>query len=720
MPITMQGSWTVKVKSKSAAFKQRFVIQGSDGADGTYDGEVSTPEVAVTGAQWTISIQHQPGKGKPWLPSAERLTTPVQAAGKTSFDIRSNDTGADQDYNDLILTCSTPTNFLKHVIYGRVKSYSGFCKFNPCFPYYVVIDTLEQLRDWYANPTWRPLLEELYPDRVRPLRKRPIIEGPPIPEPDPAPFRPLMIPLGEPPVEIQEPSADDGGEIQALAAPAVAESRVLGSASFATAVQARDLARFKDRFRLACTVKNQPGLLLRFLEYDRTSEELLGGPYTGTGDRQVLGLAVTDEQGNYIFCFKRTLGDIVEEIGDQVAGGPPFLTQLRPDVLVQVVSGGGPGDDVLFETALHADIPNLKRIDLCIPEGKINPGPSACQGGRAIQAIGNVFTLPGSGNTLDAAGRITATHFAAPKITRGAWVGRLDLFACFFEKPQVAYYTVRHRRPGGTWSFVDETYRHLFIPLLGQPNHPGHKVGPFTQSLHVDGGPAQNVPAYNNIESDPRWVATHRLRKVRLSSWHYAPNSDPGTVLFKIEGYTAAGNKVAGAEDTIRLYIDNRPVEGDVDNLKMIDPVTLEEIAPGECGLFDLPALNHPLIVRFRADHPGGFMQSYSLGVIRGSNTPVPVSDNTAPVQPLSLTYSEATHGNTFFGTLDAVGPDGAGYVVAELQPDSGSWLPPGKDFCAFAFEVFGTPRVTDGYSLGGSRRLDVELVGIQYTPPSP
>jgi hypothetical protein len=61
-----------------------------------------------------------------------------------------------------------------------------------------------------------------------------------------------------------------------------------------------DFAKYKDKFKLICTVENQPGLLLRFLEYDRTVDELAGGPYTGTGNRQILGLAVTDEQGNYM------------------------------------------------------------------------------------------------------------------------------------------------------------------------------------------------------------------------------------------------------------------------------------------------------------------------------------------------------------------------------------------------------------------------------------
>ena len=169
----------------------------------------------------------------------------------------------------------------------------------------------------------------------------------------------------------------------------------------------------------------------------------------------MLGLAVTDEQGNYIFRFTQTLAEIAAEASDIVAGGSSLAIQPRPDLIVQAISGGTAG--VLYESALYPDVPNLKRIDICVPFDILNPGPTACQGGRAIQSIGNVWTIPGVGNTLDADGRITATDPTGPIITRGAWVGRLDLFACFLDL-DVAYYTIRFRRPGGGWAFVQELY----------------------------------------------------------------------------------------------------------------------------------------------------------------------------------------------------------------------------------------------------------------------
>jgi hypothetical protein len=503
------------------------------------------------------------------------------------------------------------------------------------------------------------------------------------------------------------------------AATQVKATRVdIGAAKVASvASYASEIAKYKDLFKPACVIKPQPGLLLRFLEYDRTAAELVGGPYTGTGARQVLGLAVTDERGNYIFRFSWSLAQLESEAADFVTAGASLATQLRPDLIAQVISGTAAG--TLYESALYPDVPNLTRIDLCIPDNVLNPGPSACQGGRAIQSIGNIWTLAGVGNTLDSAGRITATNPTGPIITRGAWVGRLDMFACFLDQPTVEYYTIRFRKPGSGWAFVQELYRHIKIADIGLPGYIGTKVGPDTRSLAVDGGAKVNVPSYLNIESNAEWIATHRLRKIQLTSAIYenalyAPGDSPRSVDFKIEGYNAAGDKVAGAEDSIRLYIDNRPVTGDISGIAMGATV------PGECALFELASANAALTARFKADQAGGFVQEYHLDVIRGSNTSVPVSDTTAPVQPLSVAYSEPVHGNFFFGTLNGVGPDADRYVVAELQANAGAWLPADKNFCAFAFRLHATPRTTNGYGLTPGGYLDFELVGISYTPPGP
>ncbi len=714
MSITMQGSWTVAVKSQNASYKQRFLIQGSDNADGIYIvGNNPPPPLDVTGAQWTITIQHLPrGRGASWRQSAERLGTPVRSGGTVRFDILYNDSGGDQDYDDLILTCSMPESPSEYVIHGTVRSYSGRCLFNPCFPYDIVIDLPEQLDRALRYSPIRDILGEHYPDRIRAFEKRPPV---PEPEPDPRSFRPLMIPLGiapsgRNPLSLRTNRATE--ETEAAIRSPLWEKRPLW----------RELLKYRDKFIHRCPVKKQPGLLLRFIEYDRTASELGGGPYTGTGNRKILGLAATDEQGNYIFRFSWTLADISDEIGDQPVGGGPTATELRPDLIVQVVSGTEEGPDFLFETALLANIPNLKRVNLCIPEKALQPGPPACQGKRAIQSIGNIWTLTGVGNSLDAEGRITATNPNGPRIVRGAWNGILDLFACFvdFEKTAnpVKFYTIRYRRPGGEWRFVRQPYSHIKIADIGSPDYTGTKVGPFTTlPLRVDGGSPRHVEYYLNIESDPEWILTKRTRKIRLSSALYEnslylPEEEPRTVEFRIDGYDENGNPVPDATDSIKLYLDSRPVSGE------IKAITLDGETGGECALFNLPAADSILATTFRVRQPGGFVQSYQLSVLRGSGTPVSVNDVVAPVQPLSLEYDETVHGDAFHGTADAVAPDLDDYVTAELQPASGSWLPTGTTFCAFAFEIHARPRTTNGYGLPGSRGLDVELVGISHTTP--
>ena len=132
MYITMQGNWTVSVKSKSAAFAQRFTISGAATNNGTYTGDTGTPAVHVTGSLWTINIQNNPGSG--FQNSDARIKFPSIIGGNIIFDIQSNDAGADLDFDDLILTCSTPNTGNEYVMYGNATCYSGPCYFNPCYP----------------------------------------------------------------------------------------------------------------------------------------------------------------------------------------------------------------------------------------------------------------------------------------------------------------------------------------------------------------------------------------------------------------------------------------------------------------------------------------------------------------------------------------------------------------------------------------------------------
>ena len=176
MSISMQGTWTITVKSKHAAYNQRFVVQGStNGKDGVHAGSIGT-SVVVAGPQWSVAVENDQGTGN-WVPSNERISTPATIGGMLAFDIKSDDGGGsggnDRDYDDLVLTCSLVPSDSEFVLYGKVRSYSGLCRFNPCFPLpYVVIDTPGVLQRSLADARIRGAIEALYPERLRRFEKQ--------------------------------------------------------------------------------------------------------------------------------------------------------------------------------------------------------------------------------------------------------------------------------------------------------------------------------------------------------------------------------------------------------------------------------------------------------------------------------------------------------------------------------------------------------------------
>ena len=570
MTLGMQGSWTVSVKSKSAAFAQRFRIQGStNGVDGVYTGEVSTPAVFVTGSQWGITIEHNPAGPVSWTASRMRFTNPSVSSGQFHVDIQSDDGGGvDEDFNDLILTASMPLSSSEYIVYGNVKTYRGVCLLNPCYPFwYYVIDTPLQLKRLLEYEPARRVIEKLYPERVKPVLRRPF------PEPDPGPFRPMMIPTGlsdEPGIVVTggqtpanlPPKPTKRATKAALETAATAGASASLSLEASMAVQSSlvdradllAIARLKDRIPLFCETKPASETLLRFIEYDRTDAEKLGDPYTGDGDRQVLGLTATDEFGNYIFRFSQSLSDIVSEISD-VGLGESLATQIRPDVIVQIMHSLP--EDVSYETAPYYNIPNIRRIDLCVPEDKLGHRPT-CQGGRAIQEIGDIFVIPNPDSTLHADGTISNTGTSGPTVNHAAWTGVLDIHACFLDtEPKVKYYVMRYRREGETdFSFINEAYFHL----KQQPDATwlNTKVGPDPRSLRVNGTaqPKQVVDSYLNIEEDSEWAFADRDIKLALNTAVYQPVS--GKVEIRIEGYDASGEFVPGA-DRHDLAHDRQP-----------------------------------------------------------------------------------------------------------------------------------------------------------------
>jgi hypothetical protein len=103
---TLYGKWRIQVKSRHAAFPQRFIVLGAAVGDGTYPGDPSASEIAVegfTGQTWILKIQNNPGSG--FVDSQEHVGTPIHSGGISTLEIASNDQGNDQDFNDLVLVC---------------------------------------------------------------------------------------------------------------------------------------------------------------------------------------------------------------------------------------------------------------------------------------------------------------------------------------------------------------------------------------------------------------------------------------------------------------------------------------------------------------------------------------------------------------------------------------------------------------------------------------
>ena len=194
MYITMQGNWSVTVKSKESSPPMRFIISSATSGNGTHNTVVGST-VKVTGNLWTISVQHDHGTG--FSPSYARIKFPVLSGGNYSFDIESNDDKNDQIFDDLILTCSTPNTGNEYLMYGNVSCYSGLCYFNPCYPGWLVIETAAALEQALKNPVLAGIIKNLYPERVPPV----IVDPNP---PDPGPFKPVIINMASTSSQLEE------------------------------------------------------------------------------------------------------------------------------------------------------------------------------------------------------------------------------------------------------------------------------------------------------------------------------------------------------------------------------------------------------------------------------------------------------------------------------------------------------------------------------------
>lgn len=669
MYITMQGNWTVTVKSKSAAFDQRFVIRGATSGNGVHAGTQEN-SVNVTGNQWAIAVQNDPGSG--FQLSDSKITFPRKVGNRYQFDIQTNDAGGDQDFNDLILTCSTPATIFDYILYGNVTLYSGKCFINPCWQFPIVIDTYEGLLAALKNPKIKDLIVEKYPERIPDL----VGPEPPNPQPDPTYFRPIVLEHGESKAtsktrhffEVKETGVSAGNKGKTKKSINTENIELIKSEAYQRGFdkpRLTDQALVKDISDLLlwhCHKEPARHISLTFEEYDPTFSELNGGAYVGNGNRELLGDTITDRHGNYIFRFKRfrffpPFGTTPETTfttapdwsfnNDLVA--QPFYFD-NPDIIVKV-NAGSPLE-VVYESAPYYDIPHLKRINLCFPKSRVRP-TSMCFNGNLIGSLGNVFIggnqntsastsqllRDGYNNVLTADGKVTV-HSSLSGIAPlecAAWRGTVDMKGCMYDlskspsQNKVEWYTIRVKRAGTSqWEFVSQNYKHPRFSKRALPNYTGDDVGPFLRNLKVDGGTAVSRPAYINIQREvyaegQDWEFSNLDRYMRLVTSLYDKKAggirEPGTHYVRVDGYDASGNPVPGATDMIALFIHNIPLNMDINGNGSpnfsLSPMVLDDssIIYDACGLYRLAddEMRTPLQFSYIADDPYGFLNSYTL-----------------------------------------------------------------------------------------------------------
>jgi hypothetical protein len=253
------------------------------------------------------------------------------------------------------------------------------------------------------------------------------------------------------------------------------------------------------------------------------------------------------------------------------------------------------------------------------------------------------------------------------------------------------------------------------------PGYTGTAVGSTLRAVHVDGGAAVVRPTYDNHQGDSNWIENDL--KLVLDTSRYTGPTGLGSVDFRIQGYDAAGTHVAGTDDTIRLFLDNNPSTGSIKN------VNAGTLTPDDCALLDLAAPDAPLTVQYRVDNPNGLLQSWALSVTRGNNFSMPVV--ASGVVPQKFPAAGLVDPCDFEGSEDYP-LDGDGFTETILQPaphvdpgDPGgtlrtTWLPAGRTFCAFAFTLTATDRVTDGRSAYPQTVFHQDLVGLSIAPATP
>jgi hypothetical protein len=453
-----------------------------------------------------------------------------------------------------------------------------------------------------------------------------------------------------------------------------------------------------------CNVERLGDTIMRFVEYDRTAAELGGGPFTGEGDRETLGMSATDEFGNYVFSFRRTPAEIFTEGADDTPTGGDPLVSLNPDLIIQFPDENGV---IGYATAPYYDIPNIRQINLCIRKDLL--APKACQGGRVLQYIGDIPVVPNPGSTLFSDGTVTNNKTisgSGPNVERAAWRGTVDLFGCF-ESAQtpVTHYTVQYRVNGGTWEYLN-----VDASGLRQQGNGLYVLESYGPDNTVFGAAK---PAYRNIELEPNWSTEVEHRKVRVRLMDILNTAslsrNAAMVSLRIHGYDASGTFVPGTWDRVDLFVDEIVATGDIASI-----LPTGETEFSECALLELPADNVQLDIKLRAlDLTDGFLNSWWLEAIRGSNEKVILTDAATGAEPRGDFPGGDADLTRYVGTSERAGSDSQGYLTLGITPPVTGWLGT-HEFCAYSFELWVQDRTTNGVANYGSRRVHDEVVGMK------
>lgn len=725
----MHGNWTIS-SEKNAAFAQRFIVSGADTGTGTYVAPHAP--VTVTGDTWSVRVQCKPSGASTWSDSEYQITFPVKSGDQYSFRLEANDIWpGDQDFNDLVLTFTAPVTETDFLVYGHVSSYSG-CLYNPCFFSHILVESLQAYKKATQFPIMKETLKKLYPeyeyaDPMHATDPQPDIPGGVMTS---RPFKPMMIPLSGStmiPVKkaqvVRVSTTEKAGTTKAAAKKATAKTELISRTVLRAVEISKPLAsvvdidktalgKLKDIGSLFCTTEPLVNAAMKFQEYDRTVSELGGGAYTGEGAREDLGQVSTDRNGNYIFQFKRSVLQFIEESNIDVPLGEDETLEAMPDLIVQVLGASMPGG-IPYETSPYWNIPNLKRINICIPSSYWHT-PTGCHG-RPISHIGFIPVGKPSTVTLDTDGRVTCTDNSKsdiPQTNCAAWYSRLRLSACIGKYDQVPRYTIEHRskRSDGTWTSWDIYQEPLALDnwKTTTNEYVATEVGPALHNLEIyKGATKKNVQSYRNIQGDMDWAGTDWFIKAIIPSWKYTFQGDPGSVQFRIKAYDADGNQVKiwdepGTsytlyQDVITLFVDHTGPELNFKDVTIGTPTT------NPCPLFTLTGsqlTNATLDLKFKAVQRQGFLNNYELSLTKCNTPDFAVSDQGG--HPLKPDYAGGSPCPGLYGTVFGIDTDAdtEDYVPVHLTTGGSPWLAEGETVSSFTLNLEARVRRTDGHSV--------------------